>query len=675
MQPRASTTRSPAIPVTAGLALLALAAFAVMSILSQDNDIRAAVEADLRSQLTASAASWEESTLAELRDIVARFEPRDADFTTVQNTIRERYPIVDSVYIWNMIASPPSSDVTSKAILVFPQARPGEDALLEEHPCVADARAAGFGSPTIVETAQAEARAWRTNCRNAPLSVQVYAALQAAEGLRQVGRHSEGIRALTVPGLSDPVPVRGAPELGVSSYLRALRRVARAELLLALGNETDAADLAFATSVSLATLDAPDLERTVFTFARAREILERTGRAQDVERLAQLEAQSNQRLAAWTEVQQSIERLGRTRQSMAARLVVDPYGDDPYLLYYSQLPDERRGVAVLVKHNRLIDSIYRSASQRFPDGVFLQDERERMVRGGGTAALTVDLPRTLQRVRVGLSTAYVDSRMRPLLGQKVIPIAITLICVALGLGALFSLTMTNQEHRRLLSRQREFTQRVTHELKTPLAGMKVMAENLALGAWKTDAQRDAMAERIVDEADRLTARVNEILAFSRTRAISTKERFDIEEPLLEAITVWGPRYEMGDVKLTADFDATDPVMGDPLALRDAVSCLLDNAFKYRREDLKSEVVVNLRQIERSIEVEVIDNGMGVPIEYRRDIFKRFVRVEGPNRGKAGGHGLGLAQVNDIIRQHRGSIRCEDGMDGGSRFIIRLPVAG
>ena len=116
------------------------------------------------------------------------------------------------------------------------------------------------------------------------------------------------------------------------------------------------------------------------------------------------------------------------------------------------------------------------------------------------------------------------------------------------------------------------------------------------------------------------------------------------------------------------------MLGDSDTLRDAISCLLDNALKYRREDRNdSQVRLDLYQEGRQVIIAVSDNGIGVPKAMRKSIFERFVRVEGPNRGKAGGHGLGLNQVREIVNAHGGTIVCVDGIDGGARFVMRLPV--
>ena len=76
---------------------------------------------------------------------------------------------------------------------------------------------------------------------------------------------------------------------------------------------------------------------------------------------------------------------------------------------------------------------------------------------------------------------------------------------------------------------------------------------------------------------------------------------------------------------------------------------------------------------RWVTIVVIDNGIGVPAELRKEIFERFVRVEGPHRGLAGGHGLGLAQVRSVARGHGGRVVCTEGTDGGACFTLRLPA--
>ena len=200
-----------------------------------------------------------------------------------------------------------------------------------------------------------------------------------------------------------------------------------------------------------------------------------------------------------------------------------------------------------------------------------------------------------------------------------------------------------------------------------------MAENLLTGSFRDERQAADMALRIVNEADRLTDRVEEILSVASSREIPKLTQFDPEEPVMDAIMDWGPRMEANGVEFQADLEITSEVNGDMDSLRDAVACLLDNAIKYRREDSDhSKVILRLYETEKWVTIEVTDNGIGVPREKRTVIFDRFARIEGPNRGRSGGHGLGLAQVYDIVTAHKGTVQCSDGIDGGSKFTIQVP---
>jgi signal transduction histidine kinase len=268
----------------------------------------------------------------------------------------------------------------------------------------------------------------------------------------------------------------------------------------------------------------------------------------------------------------------------------------------------------------------------------------------------------------------VDAAVEKLSEQWVIPLAVIALCVGIGISALVAFDKAARQEYELLDRQRAFGTRVTHELKTPLAGIKVMAENIEAGHFRDDEHRRDMARRIVQETDQLTRRVDEVLAVAKQRSIPSPQPVDPEEILLIAIDEWGPRLQDAGVVLKAELAATDPILGDGNALKDAVACLLDNALKYRKEGREdNQVWLDLHQQGKSILVTITDNGIGVPRLMRKRIFDRFTRVEGPNRGSAGGHGLGLAQVKEIVTAHHGTVTCGDGVDGGAQFVIRLPA--
>jgi signal transduction histidine kinase len=403
------------------------------------------------------------------------------------------------------------------------------------------------------------------------------------------------------------------------------------------------------------------------------------GRREQIDRLTVGMASVERRIAAYREISERILHTPPSSSATAApRMIYDQYSDTPFVLFYGWTDDGRTGVALQLEQRHLLaEFLTTRALQRYRRHITITDGSGGWVAGARRvrSPIVLDLPftRTLTHLRVGLREEAVFDRQDRLSDQWVTPLAIIAMFFVLGMAALVGQARAARQQAILLQRQRDFTTRVTHELKTPLAGIRLMAENIELGAYRGEPQLRDMAQRIMEEADRLSERVNEVLSVSRDRSIPDPEPFDPEEAVLEAVDQWGPRMEAAGVRLVADLHPTAEVMGDGAAVRDAVSCLLDNALKYRSEERASEVLLELQQHGSWVELSVADNGLGVPAEMRASIFERFVRVEGPNRGKAGGHGLGLAQVLSIAEKHRGTALCAEGIDGGAKFTLRLPA--
>jgi two-component system sensor histidine kinase SenX3 len=294
--------------------------------------------------------------------------------------------------------------------------------------------------------------------------------------------------------------------------------------------------------------------------------------------------------------------------------------------------------------------------------------------GEGLASMaTTQFPRMLAHLRLGYSQAFFEEARTRYRNSLLSTLLSILVGGAIGAGALAARITADRRREELAVRQREFATRVTHELKTPLAGIRVMAENIELGSADDPAVARAFARRILTESDKLTARIDEILAVARTRTPARPQQYDIEALLDGALDEWEPRFEDAGVELIRDLEPVGTAFGDPALMRDAMVCLLDNAIKYKRDDRQSVVQVNLRSLNDQAELSVSDNGIGVPKRKREDIFQLFVRVEGPDRGLSGGHGLGLSFVNDAVESQKGSVRCEEGIAGGARFVLRLPI--
>jgi signal transduction histidine kinase len=658
------------LPAVTATALLVLAWLAFDSIAARNSEVRDAILADLHAEFEAQVANWEREVETDLDEILTDALRREDALSKTVRQFRRTHPWFDSVYVWR-----PVPDGSGRTELLFP-ASAEPLAPLSVDPCVARARraAAGQADPLALPTTlQAE-------CGAAPPAVRVYAFTEAAAALRAAGQPEPALHLLTLDAALDRSPTLPR-QRGEAIELPVQVRLQRWMLLAAvhrdLGRAESATQWLEHTIVEVTELPGPQLELCLRSAQLAVEEIEASGRQVPALRGRLDDAMT--RLAAYRTLQALRDDRDPNRQATAgARYLYDPDAEHPHVLYVLQPGADTPGVALHLRPNELLHDFVTHQLSRFANDVVIKTRSGGVLIGAQTdrVAPSTEVPFTtaLQGVRVGMSERSVAARVGPLLERTFAWRNLVLIVsIVLGFGALWAFTRADREHRALLRRQREFTARVTHELKTPLAGIRVMAEMLSIGAFKTDRQRTEMADSIVKETDRLTSRVDEILQVGRKRAAPTPVSFDIEEPVMECIEAWGPRYEQAGVTLLAELDPIDTLRGHPDAIRDAVSCLLDNALKYRREGIESKVWLSVRAEGAWAEIEVLDNGIGVPIAKRAAIFERFVRVEGDNRGRAGGHGLGLAQVAEIVEMHHGKVSCAEGIDGGARFVILLPI--
>ncbi|MBA2320306.1 MAG: HAMP domain-containing histidine kinase, partial [Deltaproteobacteria bacterium] len=521
------------------------------------------------------------------------------------------------------------------------------------------------------------ARIYVVGCRAAALPVRLTAASEAATLLWQSANYKAALAVLDASGVPADLSLRDASTRGIALFRVVNLRQLRAELLLQLGRTTEALDALFELGLEITALDAPDAEQLLSRVRQPIKQFQMLDRRDDALRLEQLLRRAERRVEAYNEIRDRILEPSRGDTSEDSRFIYDQYSETPYLLYYSWNPTRDAGVALQLEQSLLVqDFLGTEALRSLRPWLTVTDASGDWIAGvrrGGPIAVSVPFTRTLAHLRIGVRQEAIDRALQEFQFQWVTPLAVVCMCGVLGGISLWAQSRASLQQAQLLARQREFTTRVTHELKTPLAGIRVMAENLESGAWsRPDQIRDA-SRRIQQEADRLTARVDQVLAVARTRTIPNPEPFDPEEALLLAIDDWGPRLEQAGVRLHADLQVTDPVRGDRQAITDAVACLLDNALKYRRQGAESQVWLALSQHDDKVVVEVTDNGIGVPPPMRAAIFDRFVRVEGPNRGTAGGHGLGLSQVREIAETHGGTVVCAEGRDGGARFTMLLPA--
>ncbi|MEO7429954.1 MAG: ATP-binding protein [Acidimicrobiales bacterium] len=228
------------------------------------------------------------------------------------------------------------------------------------------------------------------------------------------------------------------------------------------------------------------------------------------------------------------------------------------------------------------------------------------------------------------------------------------------------------DRRRLEAIRRDFVANISHELKTPVGALGLLAETLL--AEDDPAVTRRLTERMQHEAFRVARTIDDLLELSRIEADPEAMREDVlvSTVLAEAADrVRGAAEQQGialDVEVSA---APATVSGDRRQLVSAVYNLLDNAVKY--SDPGSSVAVRSETDGRWIDLSVEDHGIGIPRRDLERVFERFYRVDRGRSRETGGTGLGLAIVRHVAGNHAGEVRVESREGEGSTFTLRVPV--
>lgn len=228
------------------------------------------------------------------------------------------------------------------------------------------------------------------------------------------------------------------------------------------------------------------------------------------------------------------------------------------------------------------------------------------------------------------------------------------------------------ERARLDSVRTDFVANISHELKTPIGALAVLAE--ALGDSLDDpATAQRLAERITDEAHRVSRTIDDLLELSRIElgGEAIRQAVDVCELLHEAAQRHASAAANRAVVLRVDDTGQSPIAsGDHRQLASAVANLIDNAIKY--SDQGGEIVLRAVTVDGWVHIEVSDQGVGIPARDLDRVFERFYRVDRARSRDTGGTGLGLAIVRHVATNHAGEVTVRSQEGEGSTFTIRIP---
>ena len=240
-----------------------------------------------------------------------------------------------------------------------------------------------------------------------------------------------------------------------------------------------------------------------------------------------------------------------------------------------------------------------------------------------------------------------------------------------GTGRRGALAVINDvsERRRIDQVRRDFVANISHELKTPVGALALLAEAL-IAADEED--RERLARRMLTEAHRVGNTIDDLLSLSRIEADQGAEwePVAVDAVIHEAASRARSAAEQRGIRIETPTTPPIAVVGDLRQLVSAVFNLLDNAVKY--SDPGSAVVVGARQSGNWVELVVSDHGPGIPARDLERIFERFYRVDRARSRETGGTGLGLAIVRHVANNHGGVVSVDSREGEGSTFTLRLP---
>jgi two-component system sensor histidine kinase SenX3 len=242
-----------------------------------------------------------------------------------------------------------------------------------------------------------------------------------------------------------------------------------------------------------------------------------------------------------------------------------------------------------------------------------------------------------------------------------------------GRGGALAIVEDVSERRRLEAVRRDFVANISHELRTPIGALGLLAETI-LGEDDPEV-RARLSQRMLAESDRVARTIDDLLTLSRIESEELPEREPVAAGLViaEAVDRIRPAAEQRDIQVVAH-EPSDrlAIFGDRRQIVSALYNLLDNAVKY--SDPGSRVEVTATTDGAFVDLAVRDHGIGIPESDVDRIFERFYRVDQARSRQTGGTGLGLAIVRHVATNHQGSVLVESQLGEGSSFTLRLPTA-
>jgi len=286
-------------------------------------------------------------------------------------------------------------------------------------------------------------------------------------------------------------------------------------------------------------------------------------------------------------------------------------------------------------------------------------------------ALFVTLGAILVGLAVALNVTWIVINWR-----EIVPLVLGIIFFGLIIAGIivYTVFLVREIHKN--EQQDSFLNAVTHELKTPIASIRLYLETLQT-RQVTEQQRHDFYRIMLEDTDRLIGTVEQVLKAGEARHGSNKKNWqevDFSDVVVETVELTRVRHHLPPEELRFGIQPQEKLLmrGNPQELRTAVFNLIENAIKYSGE--KKDIVVDVLTPDiDTVQLQVRDQGVGIPSSELKRIFRRFYRVSNSASGRVKGTGLGLFIVRSIARRHGGeAFAASEGAGRGSTFTLRLP---
>ena len=296
-----------------------------------------------------------------------------------------------------------------------------------------------------------------------------------------------------------------------------------------------------------------------------------------------------------------------------------------------------------------------------------------LTRRRASQAFFLTLGICLTGLAIGLNITWIHKNSSRLAWVILGVILFAILIAGVVLNTIFLLREIRRNER-----QDSFLNAVTHELKTPIASLRLYLDTLERRSLPEE-QRAQFYRTMRADTDRLLATVEQVLKAGElgTRKAANRTRVDLHQLLLETTATVRDRHHLPAEAIHVE-DVPGAVRlhawGTPEDLRTALLNLLDNAVKYSPNGVHITCRLSIEKYIYAL-ITITDQGLGIPATDLKRIFKRFYRANTTDRVKIKGTGLGLFLVHTIARQHGGSVRAQSaGLGHGTTMLLKLPLA-